>query len=435
LGREFTVRTDHFSLKYLLDQRLSTIPQHQWASKLLGFDFKVEYKSSAMNIVADALSRHDTAEAGELMALSLPTFALFDELRAELAGDPELRSMRDEVMAGERGEQWQVVDGLITMHGKLYVPASSSSVSRILESAHGIGHEGAEKTLHPLRADFHIPGARKAVRDFVRACATYQRNKTEQLHPAGLLQPLELPSTVWADVAMDFVEGFPHIHGKSVILTVVDRFLKYAHFLPLGHPYTATSVAWVFFDGVVRLHGIPSSIVSDRDPVFTSQFWRELFALSGVKLNMSSAFHPQSDGQSEATNKVITMYLRCLTGDRPHSWLQWLPWAEFCYNSAFHSSIRTSPFKVVYGREPPSVRAYTTGEARLPPVQQQLTTRDEFLVETKERLEQAQQYYKLHYDRKHREVEFQVGQLVWLRLISRPLASLEVQGRGKLGPK
>jgi hypothetical protein len=105
-GHEFTVRTDHFSLKYLLDQRLSTIPQHQWASKLLGFDFKVEYKSSATNIVADALSRRDTAEAGELMALSLPTFALFDELRAELAEDPELRSMRDEVMAGGRGEQW-----------------------------------------------------------------------------------------------------------------------------------------------------------------------------------------------------------------------------------------------------------------------------------------------------------------------------------------
>jgi hypothetical protein len=234
---------------------------------------------------------------------------------------------------------------------------------------------------------------------------------------------------------MDFVEGFPRVHGKSVILTIVDIFSKYAHFLPLRHPYTATSVARVFFDVVVRLHGIPSLILSNRDPAFTRQFWWELFTLSRVKLNMSSAFHPQSDGQSEATNKVITMYLRCLTRDRPHSWLQWLPWAEFCYNSAFHSSIRTSPFKVVYGREPPSVRAYMTGEARLPAVHQQLTVRDEFLVETKERLEHTHQYYKLHYDRKHREVEFQVGQWVWLRLISRSLASLEVQGRGKLGPK
>jgi hypothetical protein len=122
-GRKFPVHTDHFSLKYLLDERLSTIPQHQWASKLLGFDFKVEYKSGAMNIVVDALSRCDTADVDKLMALSLPTFALFDELRTELAGDPELRSLHDEVMAGERGEQWRVVGGLITVRGKLYVPA------------------------------------------------------------------------------------------------------------------------------------------------------------------------------------------------------------------------------------------------------------------------------------------------------------------------
>jgi transposase InsO family protein len=120
---------------------------------------------------------------------------------------------------------------------------------------------------------------------------------------------------------MDFVEGFSRINGEFVILTVVDRFSKYAHFVPIGHPYTATSVAKVFFDSVVRLHGIPESIVSDRNPIFTSKFWTELFTLSGVKLQLSSAFHPQSDGQSEAVNKVITMYLRCLAGDRPRQWL------------------------------------------------------------------------------------------------------------------
>lgn len=112
---------------------------------------------------------------------------------------------------------------------------------------------------------------------------------------------------------MDFVEGVPKVNGKSVILTVVDRFSKYAHFMPLAHPYTAASVARVFFDEVVRLRGMPASIVSDRDPVFTSSLWRELFSLSGVQLHYSTAFHPQSDGQSEATNKIIMMYLRCLT--------------------------------------------------------------------------------------------------------------------------
>ncbi|KAF0925974.1 hypothetical protein E2562_019042 [Oryza meyeriana var. granulata] len=122
--------------------------------------------------------------------------------------------------------------------------------------------------------------------DWVRSCTTCQRNKTETLPPAGLLQPLEVPSQVWADISMDFIEGLPKVGGKSVILTVVDRFSKYAHFIALGHPYTATTVARAFFDGIVRLHGFPLSIVSDRDPVFTGHVWRDLFKMAGVKLQM-----------------------------------------------------------------------------------------------------------------------------------------------------
>lgn len=108
------------------------------------------------------------------------------------------------------------------------------------------------------------------------------------------LQPLGIPEMVWSDIAMDFIESLPRVNGKSVILTVVDCFSKSAHFLPLSHPYSASTVARAFFDTVVRLHGIPSSTVSDRGPVFTSKFWTELFRLAGVKLNLSSAFHPQS---------------------------------------------------------------------------------------------------------------------------------------------
>jgi hypothetical protein len=111
-----------------------------------------------------------------------------------------------------------------------------------------------------------------------------------------LLQPLEVPSRVWEDISLDFIEGLPKVHGKSVILTVVDHFSKYAHFIALSHPYTTISVARAFFEGIVRLHGFPSSIVSDRDPVFTGHVWRDLFKLAGVQLKMSTAFHPQIDG-------------------------------------------------------------------------------------------------------------------------------------------
>jgi hypothetical protein len=245
---------------------------------------------------------------------------------------------------------------------------------------------------------------------------------------------LDVPTTVWVDVALDFIEGFRKVNGKSVILTVVDWFSKSTHFLPLGHPYMATSVARVFFNAVVKLHGMPSPIISDRDPVFTGHFWRELFALSGVKLQFSSTFHPQTDGQSEVTTKIITMYLRCLTGDRPRQWLQWLPWAEFCYNSSYQASLKTLPFRVVYGRDPPSLCSYSPGEVRSPAVHNQLRERDEFLMKIRERLEQAQQHHKAMADRKRRDVEFQPGQWVWLCLLHWSIASLNVKGKGKLGP-
>jgi hypothetical protein len=185
-----------------------------------------------------------------------------------------------------------VVDDLVTSGGRIYVPASSPFMEELLATAHGTRHEGTQKTLHRLRADFFVPSVRTTVRDFVRRCATCQKNKTEHLHPASLLQPLSVPSAIWADISMDFIEGFPKINGKMVILTVVDRFSKVAHFITLSHPYTATIVSRAFFTKIIRLHGIPSSIVSDCDPMFTSNFWQELFKLPGVRLQMSSAFHP-----------------------------------------------------------------------------------------------------------------------------------------------
>jgi len=126
----------------------------------------------------------------------------------------------------------------------------------------------------------------------------------ETLQPTGLLQPLNVPSQVWVDMSMDFIEGLPKVDGKSVIPTVIDRFCKYAHFIPLSHPYTATSVARAFFDGIVRLPGFPTSIVSDHDPVFTGHVWRDLFKVASVTLHLSTAFHPQTDGKFEVVNKV-----------------------------------------------------------------------------------------------------------------------------------
>ena len=149
---------------------------------------------------------------------------------------------------------------------------------------------------------------------------------------------------MWSDISLDFIEGLPRVNGKSVILTMVDRFSKHAHFIALSHPYTTASVAKAFFEAIVRLYGFPNSIVSDRDPMFTGNVWRDLFKLARVKLCLSTTFHSQTDSQSEAVNKTIAMYLRCITSDSPHAWLEWLPWAEYHFNTSYHTALRTLPF-------------------------------------------------------------------------------------------
>jgi hypothetical protein len=196
-----------------------------------------------------------------------------------------------------------------------------------------------------------------------------------------------------------------------------------------------SSVAQAFFNDIVRLHGFPESIVSDRDPVFTGHVWRDLFKMAGVQLRMSTTFHPQTDGQSEAVNKVIAMYLRCTTGDHPRDWLDWLPWAEYCYNTSFQSALCTSPFTVVYGRPLPVLLPYQQGSARTDAVDALLADRDAFLDEVRARLLQAQEYARKHYDVHHHAMEFAVGDWVWLRLLHHPTQSLVPGTRGKLGPR
>jgi hypothetical protein len=188
-----------------------------------------------------------------------------------------------------------------------------------------MGHEGIQKTLHWLCASFFMPHDLHWVCDFIKGCIFYQRHKTEHLHPVGLLQLLDVPSMVWQDIAMDFVNGFLKVGGKAVILTIVDRLSKYAHFIALAHPYTAMTIAAAFIEQIVLLHGVPASIISDRDPVCTSTVWQEIFHLCGTMLRTSSTFRPHTDGQSEVMNQIITVYLRFLVGDHPKSWLRWLP--------------------------------------------------------------------------------------------------------------
>ena len=364
-GRPFLVRTDNYSLKFLLDQRLSTVPQHQWISKLLGFDFSVEYRPGRLNTVADALSRRDVnvVAAGPSVALALsgPTFALLDEVRRATADTPDGRKLLEQLQAGELSAPWRLYDGLLLHGSRVFVPDHGDLQQQVLLLAHSAGHEGIKKTLHRLRAGFYIPRGRTLVQDLVRSCTTCQRNKTETVQPAGLLQPLNVPTQVWPDISMDFIEGLPKVAGKSVILSGSLLQICPSHRArPPLHRHIRRS-------RLQRYRPPPwvSAIHRQRPgPVFTGHVWRDLFKMGGVKLHMSTAFHPQTDGQSEVVNKVIAMYLRCVTGDRPRAWVDWLSWAEYCYNTSFHTVLRATLFEVVYGRPPPPMLPYAPGTTR-----------------------------------------------------------------------
>lgn len=148
---------------------------------------------------------------------------------------------------------------------------------------------------------------------------------------------------------MDFVEDLPRSHNYNCIMVVVDKFSKYAHFVPLAHPFTAFKVVMLFMEHIFKLHGLPKAIGSYRDKVFTSSLWQELFKLAGTKLKMSSAYYPQTDGETKRVNQCLEGYHRCSVHSCPTKWKDWLALAEFWYNTSYHSSLQKTPFEVLYG--------------------------------------------------------------------------------------
>ena len=183
---------------------------------------------------------------------------------------------------------------------------------------------------------------------------------------------------------------------------VVDRLSKYAHFILLKHPYTTNKVAEVFTKEIVRLHGIPQSIVSDRDPFFVTLFWKELFKLQGTVLKMSSSYHLETDGQTEVVNRCLESYLRCFASEQPKNWTYWIPWAELWYNTTFHVSTGMTLFEAVYGRKPPSLVRVLQGETRVEAMEAELMDRDEALRQLKHHLSHAQELMRKYANQKCR---------------------------------
>ena len=231
----------------------------------------VEYRSGATNTVADALSHRDTVN-GELLAISTPCFDYIVRLRHSQATDPALVAIHDEVHAGTRTASWAVVDDMVTYDGCLYIPPASPLLQEILAAVHNDGHEGVHHTLHHLRRDFHFPNMCRLVQDFVRACAICQMYKSEHLHPAGLLQQLPMLAIVWVGIGLDSWRRSPGCTGRQSSSPSSNASASTSTSSPWHTRTTSSPWRKPSLPNSIRLHGIPQSIVSNRDLVFTSTF-------------------------------------------------------------------------------------------------------------------------------------------------------------------
>ena len=438
-GVRFEVFSDHKSLKYLFDQKELNMRQRRWMEFLKDYDFELKYHPGKANVVADALSRK-SLHASQMMVQEMRLIEEFRDLNVDIAIgalsfslnnlkiSSDLRNQIKQTQANDQELQNQMnqpgfsksQDGIILFQGRNCVPKEGSLREKILEEAHKSKftiHPGTTKMYQDLKKDYWWPGMKKEIADYVAKCLICQKVKIEHQRPSGRLQPLEIPEWKWDSISMDFVTGLPRTQmGHNAIWVIVDRLTKSAHFLPIKATYTLDKLAKLYIQEIIKLHGIPSTIISDRDPRFTSRFWRALQESFGTKLRFSTAYHPQTDGQTERTIQTLEDMLRACILDEGGSWDRYLPLIEFAYNNSYHSSIGMAPYEALYGRKCRSPLCwYEVGERTLlgPEIVQQTS---EKIKTIRDRLLTAQSRQKSYADKRRKPLEFEEGDHIFLRI-------------------
>lgn len=434
-GAKSTAITDHASLRYLHTQPTLSRRQARWMEFLSRFDFTIDYQPGKDNIVADALSRRVDHRIHTLNAITHVTVgtSLKDAIKAAYLKDPHFRTIRP----GTQGYSFQ--NGLIFQRDKLCIPDDPEIKTILLREHHDSpisGHLGRDKTIEKVARNYSWPGLAASVKEYVRTCPACQRNKPTNQAPAGLLQTLPTPEHRWEQVTMDLITQLPKTpRGNDAIVTFTDRLSKRALFASTTTTVDAPGVARIFYDTVFRHHGIPTTIISDRDPRFISNFWKSLFNLTGTRLGMSTSYHPQTDGQSERTNRTLEDMLRAYTNDRHNDWDLHLTGAEFAYNNSVQASTGHTPFFLNYGQHPnvPAVFHRSSETSPNQATEDFLQAIRDSIADAKTALARAQQRQR-NYENKHRrEVTYQVGDQVLLST-----ANLTLRGSGparKLQPK
>ncbi|GJP69106.1 hypothetical protein CLOP_g25733 [Closterium sp. NIES-67] len=366
-GRKTTVYTDNCCLKYLKTQPTLSRRQVWWIDFLeTYFYYNIVYKPGHKN-KADALSRPAHVAAILVEGMNPLLKGLFTH---GYAIDPEI------LLAVKRHMlQWD--SGIAYRKGstKIWVPNYPPLRQLLLEEYHDVlyaGHFGSNKTLTGIAKHYYWPHMADDVQKFVTSCAICQRMKSSKQKKAGLLQPLHVPEQPWRVVSLDFITGLlTTASGHDAILVVIDKFSKMGHFILTYTTVCTEETAQLFVRYIISQHGNPTTLISDRDPKLTGKFWKELMSLLGTKLAMSSAYHPQTDGQTERFNQIIEQFLCTACDDEISKWDLHLPVLEFAYNNATHAATGQTPFFLFYGRHPltpqkPTVSATLPGRFTMP---------------------------------------------------------------------
>ena len=348
-GRKCRLITDHASLQFIQTQPSLTPRQARWWETLASYDLEILYRSGDTNVVADALSRRPDYRLN-VITTAIPDETFFSRLKAACAQDSS--AVKSSMTA---------IDGILytpsSKGRKIYIPAAALDVqTQILMQHHdstAAGHLGSAKLRESVQRFFHWPGMKATVDEYVRTCDPCQHSKSSNQPPGGLLQPLPIPQERWEHISMDLITQLPRTKdGLDAIFVCVDRLSKMVHFAAIKTAVTAPQLARVFIDTVFKHHGLPKAIVSNRDPRFTSNFWRAVMARIGCHQAMSTAHHPQTDGQTERANRTLKEMLRSYVNSRQNDWDQYLAPLEFAYNNAQQSSTGHSPFFLNHGRQP-----------------------------------------------------------------------------------
>lgn len=287
----------------------------------------------------------------------------------------------------------------------------------ILKACHDstiAGHPGNKKTFELISRSYWWPTCRRDCKSYVDSCDVCARSKSNRCKPAGLLHPLPIPRRPWESISMDMITDLPKVDNYDSILVVVDRFTKMAHFIPCSKTLTAAQLADLFNSNIVRLHGLPKEIISDRGSIFVSQFWSLLLKNLRIEQKLSSAYHPQSDGQTERVNQCLEQYLRIFSDHLQTNWLKNLSMAELSYNLQYHSSIKMSPFNANYGYDVPMDLSTELVPGSPPTLESYLTTLRQNVSIIQEELKLAEESSKHFADKKRRHQELKVGDKVYL---------------------